>query len=396
MSVDKFGRTKRYTGTSGAQQVLIPHNLRRTDGTNVMQANLDVNNNGIVNLVAIQGDDVLVNGNPISSDSMVPKYMLDMTKESVDTLFDEDNIAMNLTNATVTASNHHSAWARPQHLVDNRAITMWIVGEHERNKYAWVLKEVLNLVQVWRCALFPRTGAQQTTQLLTKYYLEGSEDNVTYYRIFASNLDEDRDRHFEFPVTPPYKYFKLTCTGKSFYGFTEMKLYRATPNQELKGDKGDKGEQGIQGPQGLSGPTMQIDPKGHLTMSSNGLRLCPTNIETLAISTTVINAAHMSADTISTQGLTVQQQRTAGKLDIINQQIFGLVSPTKDSQAVTEKFFDYALTHVYGTINQAANSKVGYALLTYGGSNITIGDELDLVSAYNDIGTLNKDELIFT
>ena len=49
MSIDKFGRTKRYTGTSGAsQQLLIPNNLLRTDGTNAMQANLDVNNNEIV------------------------------------------------------------------------------------------------------------------------------------------------------------------------------------------------------------------------------------------------------------------------------------------------------------------------------------------------------------
>ena len=43
-----------------------------------------------------------------------------------------------------------------------------------------------------------------------------------------------------------------------------------------------------------------------------------------------------------------------------------------------------------------SNSKIGYALLTYGGSNINIGDPLVLVSAYNDIGTLNKGKLTFT
>ena len=297
MSMDKFGRTKRNTGTSGTkQQVLIPNNLLRTDGTNAMQANLDVNNNDIINVTSIQGDDVLVKGNPRSSDSVVPKYMLDMTKESVSTLFDKDYVAMVLTNATVTASSFHSAWARPQHLVDNKSSTMWIVGEHERGKYAWVLLEISNPVQIWRCDLHPRTGAQQTTQLLTHYYLEGSEDNVTYNRIFESNIDVDRDRYHEFPVTPPYKYFKLTCTGKSFYGLTEMRLYEATPKQGLKGDKGDKGEQGEQGPRGLTGPTMQIDPKGYLTMSSNGLRLSPTNIETLAISTSIIDAGHVTAE----------------------------------------------------------------------------------------------------
>ena len=72
------------------------------------------------------------------------------------------------------------------------------------------------------------------------------------------------------------------------------------------------------------------------------------------------------------------------------------MSPTSDSQAVTKKFLDDALTHVHGTINQVANPKVGYALLTYGGSNISIGDELVLVSSYNDIGTLNRGKLIFT
>ena len=90
MSMDKFGRTRQNTGASGTnQQVLIPNNLLRTDGTNAMQANLDVNNNEIVNVAAIQGDDVLVKGNPRSSDSIVPKYMLDLVKDSIDTLFDQ-------------------------------------------------------------------------------------------------------------------------------------------------------------------------------------------------------------------------------------------------------------------------------------------------------------------
>ena len=155
MSIDKFGHTKRYTRTSGAQQVLILNNLLRTDGTNAMQANLDVNNNKIVNIVAIQGDDVLVKSSPRSSDSIVPKYMLDITKDSVDTFFEKDNIAMNLTNATVTASSYNSQWSEPKKLVDNNPGSMWIVGPNERNIYAWVLIEVPTSVQIWRCAIFP-------------------------------------------------------------------------------------------------------------------------------------------------------------------------------------------------------------------------------------------------
>ena len=51
MSMDKFGRTRRNNGAFGTnQQVLIPNNLLRTDGTNAMQANLDLSNNEIVNV----------------------------------------------------------------------------------------------------------------------------------------------------------------------------------------------------------------------------------------------------------------------------------------------------------------------------------------------------------
>ena len=203
--------------------------------------------------------------------------------------------------------------------------------------------------------LISSNWSQQTTQLLTHYYLEGSEDNVTYNRIFESNLDVDRDRYYEFAVTPPYKYFKLTCTGKSFYGLTHLRLYEATPKQGLKGDKGDKGEQGEQGPRGLTGSpgTVQIDPNGHLTTSSDGLRLSPFKISTQAITANAINAIAITASAgmrslgiIDAAGITVQQQGSTGKLQIINQQISGLTSPTSDSQAVNKKYLDDALTNV--------------------------------------------------
>ena len=63
-----------------------------------------------------------------------------------------------------------------------------------------------------------------------------------------------------------------------------------------------KGDQGPRGFTGASGDTLQIDPKGHLTRSSDGLRLSPTNIET-----SEVNTKHITADTISAVGLAIEQ-----------------------------------------------------------------------------------------
>ena len=93
---------------------------------------------------------------------------------------------------------------------------------------------------------------------------------------------------------------------------------------------------------------------------------------------------------------------------IQDQQISGLAYPTSDDQAVTKKFLDEALTHVNGTISQltdqfrahvvseVAKVKIGHAILTCAGNNISIGDPLQLRSTYNDIGTLLKGKLTFT
>ena len=71
----------------------------------------------------------------------------------------------------------------------------------------WVLLDIPVPIQIYKCGLFPRTGKQQTTHILTHYYLEGSNDKKSYYRIFESSLSVNEDRYFEFDVTPPYKIF---------------------------------------------------------------------------------------------------------------------------------------------------------------------------------------------
>ena len=93
---------------------------------------------------------------------------------------------------------------------------------------------------------------------------------------------------------------------------------------------------------------------------------------------------------------------------IQDQQISGLAYPTSNDQAITKKFLDEALTQVNGIISQLtdqfrahvlseeAKVKIGHAILTCAGNNISIGDPLQLRSLFNDIGTLLKGKLTFT
>ena len=53
MSTDKFGRPKQRSNNVTNQQILIPKNLLRTDGTNQMNAELNVGNNDIVNVESL-------------------------------------------------------------------------------------------------------------------------------------------------------------------------------------------------------------------------------------------------------------------------------------------------------------------------------------------------------
>ena len=232
MSMDKFGRTKRNPGASGTQQqVLIPNNLLRTDGTNAMQANLDVNNNEIVNVVAIQGDDVLVKSDPKSSDSIVPKYMLDSTNSTIDSLFDKKNLPMNLDSAQITTTSEYGSsgsYGSIQNLIDDDPTSDWIINKDDTNTYVNVTIELSEATRIHRCDLLPRNGKQQTTHTIKHCYLEGSNDNASFTKIFESTEIINITRSYNFNVTLPYKYFKLTCTGNFQFGLSELKLYEAT------------------------------------------------------------------------------------------------------------------------------------------------------------------------
>ena len=63
----------------------------------------------------------------------------------------------------------------------------------------------------------------------------------------------NEDRYLEFDVTPPYKYFRLTYTGRQQFGLRKISLYEATPHLGLRGEKGEAGETGPPGPRGRKG-----------------------------------------------------------------------------------------------------------------------------------------------
>ena len=71
----------------------------------------------------------------------------------------------------------------------------------------------------------------------------------------------NEDRYFEFDVTPPYKYFRLACTGRQQFGLREISLYEATPHRGLRGEKGEAGETGPPDPKRRKG----VDGIGHGT-----------------------------------------------------------------------------------------------------------------------------------
>ena len=92
--------------------------------------------------------------------------------------------------------------------------------------------------------------------------------------------------------------------GQKQFGLAECKLYEAA---FIPGKRGEKGNQRPRGFTGASGDTLQIDPNGHLTKSSSGLRLSPNYIETKEVKTDLVNVKHITADTISAVDLTIDQ-----------------------------------------------------------------------------------------
>ena len=158
--------------------------------------------------------------------------------------------------ATVTTSSENESdnhYGKARNLTNSGPISQWIVDRPDGNKYVWVLLDIPVQILIYICGLLPRTGKQQTTHIFTNYYLEGSNDNRSYYQIFESTLPVNEDRYFEFDVTPSYKYFWLTSTGRQQFGLREVSLYEATPHRGLEGEKGQTGETGPPGPRGRRG-----------------------------------------------------------------------------------------------------------------------------------------------
>ena len=104
---------------------------------------------------------------------------------------------------------------------------------------------------------------------------------------------------------------------KATVGLSELELYEAIL---ILGEKGDRGGKFDQGPRGFTRKdwnALQIDPNGHLTQSSDGLRLPQYFIETKRVKTELVNVKHISTDTIIAVCLAINQE-TKQKMRIGN------------------------------------------------------------------------------
>ena len=132
-------------------------------------------------------------------------------------------------NQVVTASSHWLPWgskSAPEHVFDNNFKTQWVTGTGGQR--SWVQVELPSKVQIWKVRFHPRTGHQQTTQLFTHYWFEGSVDGNTYERILESHDQIDQVREFTLNVTKPFKFFKFTGDGISTMGLTGIEMFEAT------------------------------------------------------------------------------------------------------------------------------------------------------------------------
>ena len=110
MSTDKFGRPKQQSINITNQQILIPQNLSRTDGSNQINAELKVGNNDIVIVESLEAHDITLKSNTQSSSSLIPKRMLDATNSMFDSLFDKKTSPMLLSSVKITtASEYHGS-----------------------------------------------------------------------------------------------------------------------------------------------------------------------------------------------------------------------------------------------------------------------------------------------
>ena len=257
---------------------------------------------------------------------------------------------MSFQSAIVSASSHHNDanWTKPDRLVDNDFSTLWIVDKSHKNSYAYILIQLPTPAHIYRCDLHPRPKPQQFTHALTHYILEGSLDNKNYNKIFESRDIVDRERIFEFSIQPPYKFFKLTCTGKQQFGLSEILLYEATSKQEE---------------------------------SKN------------AIQTNVVNTKHLRADSISTVGLIIDQGKPS-EIRIGNKLISGIVAPVEDNQVANKIYVDDINRRMGAYVNEQLKAPATF--LSYADSFIfSPYSALNLHPIYNNIAEYRNGYLFF-
>ena len=213
----------------------------KTDGSNKPYTDIDFNKNTITNIRE-------------SSEETGPviKKELNYVYDVINPLYNKSYTPLALNTAKVsTSSGHSSSYGSAHNLTDGDPVSQWIISKPDVNKYVWVLLDIPVPIQIYRCDLLPRPGKQQSTHVLTHYYLEGSSDGSSYYKIFESSLMVDQNRQFEFDITRPFKYYRLTCTGKQQFDLSDIKFYEARQMVGWKGDQGQKWEKGDRGIDGF-------------------------------------------------------------------------------------------------------------------------------------------------
>ena len=300
----------------------------KTDGSNQPSNDIDFNQKTITN----------IRESSHVNDPIVRKE-LDTTNDLVNSMFDKKTTPLAIKSVSSNSQyGGNNGYGKVTNLIDGDPTLQWIINKADVGKYVFVLLELDQPTRIYKIDLYPRPGAQQTTHTVTHFYLEGSNDLTAFEKVYESNSTVSIVLSSVFNVTKPYKYYRFTCTGQKQFGLAELKLYEAAliPGEKGKGEKGDQGPRGFTG---ASGDTLKIDPNGHLTKSSDGLRLSPNYIETAEVKTDLVNVKHVTADTASAVGLTIEQG-TKQEMRIGNQQITGVINPTQDHEVVNKLYVD--------------------------------------------------------
>ena len=245
--MDKFGRSNK--GSNNAcydSQIVIPNDFLRLDGTNKMQGDLDLSEFHIHNIKDLNGvadTPIKVNSGfdlngqeivnpkiPESDNALASMKTVTLNREALEPLFDKsDTNIFPVVGQRASCSSYYVPWgsrAEPKNAFDGSTESQWVVGKGGQR--SWIKIELPSAKQIWKISLLPRRGHQQTTQYFTHYWVEASNNDVKYDKILESTDPITHKRTFEFPVTKPYKYFRLEGDGKSSFGLTEFQMFEAT------------------------------------------------------------------------------------------------------------------------------------------------------------------------